>query len=95
MKLLTKTVQPGESISVPLRWNNPHASEMEVNVWIFEHGDKRPVVVRDSVRDCFCSGVNHGQSMGRSEAEILGGQGVGAHPPPSKRVMSLCCFLGR
>jgi len=57
VKVLTKIVQPGESISVPLRWNNPHASEMEVNVWIFEHGDKRPVVV--PIRKPSCSGEGY------------------------------------
>lgn len=27
-------VSPGTEATVPLRWNNPHASEMEVNIWI-------------------------------------------------------------
>jgi len=25
---------PGESVMVPLRWNNPHSAELEVNIWI-------------------------------------------------------------
>lgn len=28
------TLAPGQTWTVPLRWNNPHASELEVNVWI-------------------------------------------------------------
>merc|ERR1719181_241964 len=50
---------------VPLRWNNPHASEMEVNIWIFNHkGDKKladgsphPIVV--PIRKPVCSGEGH------------------------------------
>lgn len=28
------TVAPGEPRTLPLRWNNPHAAELEVNLWI-------------------------------------------------------------
>ncbi|KAJ3415784.1 hypothetical protein HDV05_004056 [Chytridiales sp. JEL 0842] len=28
------TVSPNEPFMIPLRWNNPHASEAEVNIWI-------------------------------------------------------------
>ena len=28
------TVYPGQHAIIPIRWNNPHASELEVNVWI-------------------------------------------------------------
>jgi hypothetical protein len=30
----TITATPGQKYMEPLRWNNPHASELEVNVWI-------------------------------------------------------------
>merc|ERR1719217_1515174 len=59
---LRKWVNPGESVVVPLRWNNPHAGEMEVNVWIFDHGASsssppHPVVI--PVRKPVCSGEGH------------------------------------
>jgi len=54
---LTKVVEPGDSMMVPLRWNNPHASEMEVNIWIFDHGSEQPVVV--PIRKPSCSGEGH------------------------------------
>ncbi|KAJ3416572.1 hypothetical protein HDV05_000854 [Chytridiales sp. JEL 0842] len=31
---VSMTVNPGEATMVPVRWNNPHASELEVNIWI-------------------------------------------------------------
>lgn len=31
------TASPGKPQTVPLRWNNPHASELEVNVWIMQN----------------------------------------------------------
>jgi len=52
-----RVVKPGESVLVPLRWNNPHASEMEVNIWIFEHAEKHPIVV--PIRKPSCSGEGH------------------------------------
>lgn len=55
--LLTKVVKPGESMAVPLRWNNPHSSEMEVNIWIFEHASKQPIVV--PIRKPSCSGEGY------------------------------------
>ena len=54
---LGRVVKPGESVLVPLRWNNPHASEMEVNIWIFEHAEEHPIVV--PVRKPSCSGEGH------------------------------------
>jgi hypothetical protein len=40
---------------VPLRWNNPHASELEVNIWIMRNG--KPVVV--PIRKPACSGEGY------------------------------------
>merc|ERR1719199_1108682 len=31
------TASPGEPVLVPLRWNNPHSSELEVNIWIVQN----------------------------------------------------------
>jgi len=31
------TVNPNELTMMPLRWNNPHAAELEVNVWIMQN----------------------------------------------------------
>lgn len=43
---------------VPLRWNNPHSSELEVNIWIMRPGQKKmPVVV--PIRKPSCSGEGH------------------------------------
>lgn len=53
---LPETVNPGASKLVPLRWNNPHASELEVNIWIFPNGHS-PVVV--PVRKPTCSGEGY------------------------------------
>jgi len=52
---LKATMKPGESMLVPLRWNNPHSAELEVNIWIFQ-GDK-PVVV--PVKKPTCSGEGY------------------------------------
>jgi len=52
---LRATMKPGESMLVPLRWNNPHAAELEVNIWIFQ-ADK-PVVV--PVKRPTCSGEGY------------------------------------
>mmetsp|Transcript_77555 Transcript_77555/g.147501 ORF Transcript_77555/g.147501 Transcript_77555/m.147501 type:complete len:1011 (-) Transcript_77555:98-3130(-) len=54
---LTKEVKPGASMTVPLRWNNPHSSEMEVNIWIFKHATKQPIVV--PIRRPSCSGEGY------------------------------------
>merc|ERR1719247_2787409 len=53
---LQLTVKPGESKMIPFRWNNPHASELEVNVWIFPPR-MQPVVV--PIRKPTCSGEGH------------------------------------
>lgn len=45
------TVTVGESYTVPLRWNNPHASELEVNIWIMRNN--KPIVV--PIRKPCCS----------------------------------------
>merc|ERR1712226_486223 len=45
-------VQPGEPKMTPLRWNNPHASEIEVNLWIM--CSNPPTIVR--VKKPTCSG---------------------------------------
>lgn len=42
---------------IPLRWNNPHASELEVNIWILNHGNDHPVVV--PIRKPTCSGEGY------------------------------------
>jgi len=47
------TVTPGEPYLVPLRWNNPHSSELEVNIWIM---DNKYVV---PIRKPTCSGEGH------------------------------------
>lgn len=47
---------PGVSALIPLRWNNPHAAEIEVNVWLMKVTDG-PVVV--PVRKPTCSGEGH------------------------------------
>mmetsp|Transcript_114993 Transcript_114993/g.199427 ORF Transcript_114993/g.199427 Transcript_114993/m.199427 type:complete len:726 (-) Transcript_114993:87-2264(-) len=66
-KLITKTVdtratvQPGQSMLVPLRWNNPHSSELEVNIWILQ--GKQPVVV--PVRKPTCSGEGYQDNIVR------------------------------
>jgi len=47
------TVETNKETTVPLRWNNPHAAEMEVNIWIME--DKYVVPIKKPV----CSGEGH------------------------------------
>eukprot|EP00931_Biecheleriopsis_adriatica_P017994 TRINITY_DN1271_c0_g1_i7.p1 TRINITY_DN1271_c0_g1~~TRINITY_DN1271_c0_g1_i7.p1 ORF type:complete len:691 (+),score=73.76 TRINITY_DN1271_c0_g1_i7:188-2260(+) len=54
---LRVTVRPGESKLVPLRWNNPHSSELEINIWIFDHGQQQPVVV--PIRRPTCKGEGY------------------------------------
>lgn len=38
------TVEPGKPFVIPLRWNNPHASELEVNIWISENKYVVPIL---------------------------------------------------
>lgn len=57
MSNLTAVVNPGETKLVPMRWNNPHASELEINIWIFDHDGKMPVVV--PIRKPTCSGEGY------------------------------------
>merc|ERR1719436_297494 len=45
----------GETKLIPLRWNNPHSSEMEVNVWVFPK-DLPPVVVPIKKPACIAEG---------------------------------------
>jgi len=52
----TVTMAAGESKMIPFRWNNPHASELEVNIWIFRQ-EKAPIVV--PIRHPTCSGEGH------------------------------------
>ena len=47
------TATPGVPYIVPLRWNNPHASELEVNVWISNNQYVVPI------RKPTCSGEGH------------------------------------
>jgi len=47
------TVNPGELTIVPLRWNNPHAAELEMNVWIMQNKYVVPVM-----KPC-CSGEGY------------------------------------
>ena len=49
----TITATPGKAYIVPLRWNNPHSSELEVNIWI--SGNKYVVPIRKPT----CSGEGH------------------------------------
>jgi len=54
------TATPGQQVLFPLRWNNPHASELEVNVWIMNlpgGGAANPTVV--PIRRPTCSGEGH------------------------------------
>lgn len=56
-------VTPGTPYLIPLRWNNPHASELEVNIWIMKRTlpgnifKSSPVVV--PIRKPTCSGEGH------------------------------------
>lgn len=38
------TVTPGTPFVIPLRWNNPHSAELEVNIWIMNKGTQTYVV---------------------------------------------------
>jgi hypothetical protein len=42
---------------VPLYWNNPHAAELEVNIWIHEHSAGKPIVV--PIKKPTCSGEGY------------------------------------
>merc|ERR1712217_143331 len=52
---LIQTVAAGGSLLVPLRWNNPHSSELEANIWITSVSP--PVVV--PVKKPTCSGEGY------------------------------------
>jgi len=52
-------VTTGTPYPMPFRWNNPHASELEVNIWIMRNGD--PVVV--PIRKPACSGEGYQDVM--------------------------------
>lgn len=47
------TATPGQPVIVPLRWNNPHSSELEVNVWIMNNKYVVPI------RKPTCSGEGY------------------------------------
>jgi hypothetical protein len=49
------TVKVGEPNVVPLRWNNPHAAELEVNIWIMKGSQKYVVPVMKPT----CSGSGY------------------------------------
>lgn len=55
------TVEPGDSRLIPLIWNNPHAAELEVNIWIQQHSAGKPIVV--PIRKPTCSGEGHTTSV--------------------------------
>jgi hypothetical protein len=46
-------VTPGTPFNIPLRWNNPHAAEFEVNIWIMNNQVVVPVMKPT------CSGEGH------------------------------------
>jgi hypothetical protein len=49
---------PGATNFIPLRWNNPHSTELEVNIWIINKDSREePVVV--PIRKPTCSGEGH------------------------------------
>lgn len=48
------TATPGTPFLIPLRWNNPHASELEVNIWIM-----KPQATVVPVKKPTCSGEGH------------------------------------
>jgi hypothetical protein len=52
---LTQTIDAGKSLLVPLRWNNPHSSELEANIWITSV--EYPVVV--PIKKPTCSGEGY------------------------------------
>jgi hypothetical protein len=47
------TATPGKEYIIPLRWNNPHSSELEVNVWVMDNQYVVPI------RLPTCSGEGH------------------------------------
>jgi len=49
-------VEVGKPFVVPLRWNNPHSSELEVNIWIMNKGNP-PYVI--PIRKPACSGEGY------------------------------------
>jgi len=49
-------VTEGEPYVVPLRWNNPHSAELEVNIWIMNKGSQKYVV---PVMKPTCSGEGY------------------------------------
>lgn len=54
------TATPGQQVLYPLRWNNPHASELEVNVWIMNlPATVAPTPVVVPIRRPACSGEGH------------------------------------
>jgi len=53
---LRMTIKPGNSVMIPIRWNNPHAAELEVNIWVFPP-KSHPVVV--PIRKPTCSAEGH------------------------------------
>lgn len=50
-------VKQGEEKLVPLRWNNPHSAELEVNIWIMNTGQAIPIVV--PIMKPSCSGEGY------------------------------------
>jgi len=54
---LWATVEPGDSRILPLYWNNPHSSELEINIWIQQHSAGKPIVV--PIRRPTCSGEGY------------------------------------
>jgi len=55
---LSWELTPGQTNFIPLRWNNPHSSELEVNIWIMSRDSRqKPVVV--PLRKPTCSGEGH------------------------------------
>ncbi|KAJ3399062.1 hypothetical protein HDV05_002093, partial [Chytridiales sp. JEL 0842] len=52
---VSMTATPGEPVEIPVRWNNPHASELEVNVWIANFTAvvpvKKPVCAGEGFQD--------------------------------------------
>jgi hypothetical protein len=49
-------VDPGEPYIIPLRWNNPHASELEVNIWIARNGQTDAEFIVVPIRKPTCAG---------------------------------------
>jgi len=49
------TVQPSQDVLIPMRWNNPHAAEIEANIWV--HNAEELVVV--PIKKPTCHGEGH------------------------------------